>query len=165
MPWLLASPGHQQPKYCPCNTGRPLSSSRKDFIYLHHLSFEKLYEMQIYIYRFLKKFIKKMVSTVCCRSVFPTSKFYPASSPAAIQRPQSCNGVYWSWYVLNSFTIRWTCSFMISKSGRAYACCSGMSRIATRGHWSSRLARLRRDSEMSSAWNIEKDRITIKPLI
>ena len=31
MPWLLASPGHQQPWYWLCRTGRSLSYLRKDF--------------------------------------------------------------------------------------------------------------------------------------
>ena len=33
MPWLLKSPGHQQPWYSPCRTNRSLSSMRKNFNY------------------------------------------------------------------------------------------------------------------------------------
>ena len=37
MPWLLVSPGHQQPWYWLCDVGRSLSYSRKDFNCLHRL--------------------------------------------------------------------------------------------------------------------------------
>ena len=36
MPWLLASPGHQQPWYWLCKLGKSLSYTRKDFNYLWH---------------------------------------------------------------------------------------------------------------------------------
>ena len=38
MPWLIASPGHQQLWYWICRMKWFLSSTRKDFNYLHHLS-------------------------------------------------------------------------------------------------------------------------------
>ena len=38
MPWLLAWPGHQHPGYWPCKIGRSLSSTRKGFNYLCHIS-------------------------------------------------------------------------------------------------------------------------------
>ena len=34
MPWLLASPGHQQPWYCPCRANESLFSTRNVFNYL-----------------------------------------------------------------------------------------------------------------------------------
>ena len=48
MPWLLASPGHQQPCYWPCKICRSMSSIGKDFNYLllHHLSAEKWWKKQ-----------------------------------------------------------------------------------------------------------------------
>ena len=41
MPWLLTSPGHQQPWYWLCGIGRFLSYLRKDFIYLRRINVEK----------------------------------------------------------------------------------------------------------------------------
>ena len=45
MPWLLASPGHQQPWYWLCGIGRSLSCMRKDFIYLCHINVEQWHQM------------------------------------------------------------------------------------------------------------------------
>ena len=41
MPWLLTSPGHQQPWYWLCRIGRFLSYMRKDFNYLRRINVEK----------------------------------------------------------------------------------------------------------------------------
>ena len=43
MPWLLSSPGHQQPCYWLCRIGRSLSFWRKDFNYLCHVNVEEWY--------------------------------------------------------------------------------------------------------------------------
>ena len=40
-PWLLSSPGHQQPCYWLCKLGRPLSYTRRDFNYLCHVIVKK----------------------------------------------------------------------------------------------------------------------------
>ena len=40
-PWLLSSPGHQQPCYWLCKLGRPMSYTRRDFNYLCHVIVEK----------------------------------------------------------------------------------------------------------------------------
>ena len=45
MPWLLASPGHQQPWYWLCRMGRSLSYLRKDFNHLYHINVEKWHKM------------------------------------------------------------------------------------------------------------------------
>ena len=45
MPWLLMSPGHQQPWYWLCRIGRFLSYLRKHFNYLRHINVEKLHKM------------------------------------------------------------------------------------------------------------------------
>ena len=45
MPWLLTSPGHQQPWYWLCRMGRFLSYLRKDFNYLRHTNVEKWHKM------------------------------------------------------------------------------------------------------------------------
>ena len=45
MPWLLTSPGHQQPWYWLCTIGRFLSYLRKDFNYLRRINVEKLHKM------------------------------------------------------------------------------------------------------------------------
>ena len=41
MPWLLTSPGHQQPLYWLCRIGRSLSNSRRNFNYLCLINVEK----------------------------------------------------------------------------------------------------------------------------
>ena len=56
MPWLLTSPGHQQPLYWLCRIGRFLSYLRKDFKYLCHINVEKWHKMQIYVYVPSEKF-------------------------------------------------------------------------------------------------------------
>ena len=50
MPWLLTSPGHQQPWYWLCRICRPFSYLRKDFKYLCQINVEEWHKMQIYVY-------------------------------------------------------------------------------------------------------------------
>ena len=45
MPWLLASPGHQQPWYWLCNIGKSWSYTRNDFNFLWHVSVEEWHKM------------------------------------------------------------------------------------------------------------------------
>ena len=45
MPWLLTSPGHQQPWYWLCRLGRFLSFLRKDLNYLRCINVEKWHKM------------------------------------------------------------------------------------------------------------------------
>ena len=45
MPWLLTSPGHQQPWYWLCKIGRFLSYLRKDFNYLCRINVEIWHKM------------------------------------------------------------------------------------------------------------------------
>ena len=45
MPWLLTSPGHQQPWYWLCRIGRLLSYFRKAFNYLRRINVEKWHKM------------------------------------------------------------------------------------------------------------------------
>ena len=45
MPWLLTSPGHQQPWYWLCRIGRFLSYLRKDFNYVHRINVKKWQKM------------------------------------------------------------------------------------------------------------------------
>ena len=45
MPWLLASPGHQQPWYCLCRIGRSLAYSMRNFNYLCLISVEEWHKM------------------------------------------------------------------------------------------------------------------------
>ena len=45
MPWLLTSPGHQQPWYWLCRIGRFLYYLGKDFNYLCHINVEKWHKM------------------------------------------------------------------------------------------------------------------------
>ena len=48
--WLLVLPGHQQPRYWLCYKKKVCMFHEEDFIYLLHLSTEKWYKMEIYIY-------------------------------------------------------------------------------------------------------------------
>ena len=59
MPWLLASPGHQQPWYWLCITGRSLPYLRKDFNDLCHVNAEEWCKMWIYVYVPSENFLNK----------------------------------------------------------------------------------------------------------
>ena len=48
MPWLLVSPGHQQPWHWWCRINESLPSIRKDFSHLHLLSVEKWQKIMTY---------------------------------------------------------------------------------------------------------------------
>ena len=61
MPWLLTSPGRQQPWYWLCRIGRFLSCLRKDFNYLRRNNVEKWHKMWIYIYVPSEKFSTQRV--------------------------------------------------------------------------------------------------------
>ena len=50
MPWLLVSPGHQQPWYCLCRIHKSLSYLRKDFYYLCRINVEEWHKIQLYVY-------------------------------------------------------------------------------------------------------------------
>ena len=45
MPWLLASPGYQQPWYRLCKISKSWSYTRKDFNYLWHVNVEEWHKM------------------------------------------------------------------------------------------------------------------------
>ena len=59
MPWLLVSPGHQQPWYWLYRIGRSLSYSRRNFNYLCLISVEEWHKMQIYVYVISEKIAHK----------------------------------------------------------------------------------------------------------
>ena len=61
MPWLPASPGHQQPWYWLCRIGRSLSCSRRNF-YLCLINVEELQKMQIYVYVLSEKIARKWLT-------------------------------------------------------------------------------------------------------
>ena len=48
-PWLLASPGHEQPWYWPYRMGKSLSYLRKDFNHLCHINVEEWHKMYMYV--------------------------------------------------------------------------------------------------------------------
>ena len=56
MPWLLTSPGHQQPWYWLYRICRFFSYLRKCFKYLCQISVEEWHKMQIYVYVPSEKF-------------------------------------------------------------------------------------------------------------
>ena len=49
MPWLLASPGHQQPRYWLCNISKSWSYTGKDFNYLWHIIVEEWLKIHVYV--------------------------------------------------------------------------------------------------------------------
>ena len=65
MPWLLTSPGHQQPWYWLYRMCRSFSYSRKDFKYMCQISVEEWHKMQIYVLLPLKNLARKGL-TYCC---------------------------------------------------------------------------------------------------
>ena len=56
MPWLLTSPGHQQPWYWLYRMCRSFPYLRKDFKYMCQINVEEWHEMQIYVYVPSEKF-------------------------------------------------------------------------------------------------------------
>ena len=54
--WLLPAPEHQQPWYWLCRINASMSSTRKDFNYLSHLSVGKWYKKLIYFHVLFFKF-------------------------------------------------------------------------------------------------------------
>ena len=55
-PWLLTSPGHQQPYYWLCRICRSWSYLGKDFKYMCHINEELWHKMWIYVYFPSEKF-------------------------------------------------------------------------------------------------------------
>ena len=64
MPWLLASPGHQQSWYWLCKIRKSWSYTRKDFNYLRHVSVEEWHKMQILVYFSSEKFSTQRVYSI-----------------------------------------------------------------------------------------------------
>ena len=62
MPWLLTSPGHQQPWYWLCKIGRSSSYSRRNFSYLCRIGMEEWHKMQIFVYVASEKFSTQRVN-------------------------------------------------------------------------------------------------------
>ena len=59
MPWLLASPGHQQPWYWLCGIDRSLSYSTRNFNYLCHINVEEWHKCKYMFMVSLKKLARK----------------------------------------------------------------------------------------------------------
>ena len=55
MPWLLASPGHQQPWYWLCEIGKSWSFAWKDYNYLCHVCVQEGYGLEIHVFILFKK--------------------------------------------------------------------------------------------------------------
>ena len=64
MPWLLSSPGHQQPWYWPCRICRSWSYLRKDFKYLCHINVEYWHKMFMFPLKNLAR--KELLSSISC---------------------------------------------------------------------------------------------------
>ena len=90
MPWLLTSPGHQQPWQWLCKIGRFLSYLRKDFNYMRRFNVEKWHKMSIYIYVPSEKFsIQRVKISVY---IFATTE----NASWLIRRCKLYFTVYWS---------------------------------------------------------------------
>ena len=91
MPWLLASPGHQQPWYWSCRIGRSLSYSMRNSNYLCLISIEEWHKMQIYVYVPSEKFstsrVKKALHQV---AALPTWLFCHCGTSAPRDAWTSC---------------------------------------------------------------------------
>ena len=59
MPWLLTSPGHQQPWYWLYRICRSFSYLREDFKYLCHINVDEWHKMWVYVYVPSEKFIAR----------------------------------------------------------------------------------------------------------
>ena len=70
-PWLLTSPGHQQPWYWLRRICGSWSYMRKDFKYLCHINGEWWHKMQIYVYVPFEKFSTKRVNIWMVSSYLP----------------------------------------------------------------------------------------------
>ena len=81
MPWLLASPGHQQPWYWWCRIGRSLSYSRRNFNYLCLISVEEWHKMWIYVYVISEKNSTKRVNIEA-----PASRSFTLKVPCDFMR-------------------------------------------------------------------------------
>ena len=68
MPWLLTSPGHQQPWYWLYRTCTSFSYLRKDFKYLCQINVEEWHKMQIYVYASLVT-TNRIINVYGCCSV------------------------------------------------------------------------------------------------
>ena len=64
MPWLLLSPGHQQPWYWLSRIGMSFSYLRKDFNYPCHINVEEWHKMYIYVFSPLKNLACKGLSYI-----------------------------------------------------------------------------------------------------
>ena len=67
MPWLLTSPGHQQPWYWLCSMCRSWSYLRKDVKYLCHINVQQWYQMHIYVYVPSAKISTLRVKIAACK--------------------------------------------------------------------------------------------------
>ena len=70
MPWLLTSPGYQQPWYWLCRIGRFLSYLRKDFKYLRGINVEKWHNVNICLRSLSKNSTLRVKSSVIGDNTF-----------------------------------------------------------------------------------------------
>ena len=114
MPWLLTSPGHQQPWYWLCKMGRSFSSKRKNFNYLLHLIVEKWSKKQTYGFIIIDWFISSSIENLSKERVRAIPPFYFRDhfvyAPSQWETTLQCNVVShwlgahtkWSFYLLHA---------------------------------------------------------------
>ena len=102
MPWLLASPSHQQQWYWLCRIGRSLSYMSEDFNHLCHVHVEQKHKVRIYIYIPSGKFSTQRVKSPMRRKV----------SHHIIRWRLTCSGP--------GLTIIWTSDELLSSSPKNY---------------------------------------------
>ena len=108
MPWLLASPSHQQPWYWLCKLGRSVSAMRKDFNYLCYISVEECKYMFIFLLKNLAcKELKDSSATIkninpsgADSGIFQDSKIRTlVTDNLMIHRVHGwCQGIIWTSY-------------------------------------------------------------------
>ena len=91
MPWLLTSPGHQQPWYWLCRIGRFLSYLKKDFNYLRHISVEKWQKCK-YMFMFPLKNLACKGLIRCIIAVITGSSPY-ITTPSTVMRPWTSGAI------------------------------------------------------------------------
>ena len=77
MPWLLTSPGHQQPWYWLYRICRSFSYLRKCFEYLCQINVEEWPKMQIYVYVSSENFFMYRVNASSRLLYLTSGPFYP----------------------------------------------------------------------------------------
>ena len=121
MPWLLTSPGHQQPWYWLHRVCRPFSCLRKDFKYLCQINVEEWHKMQIHVYIPSEKFSKGL-------SMSETGTVFAWISNCILKNDAGCNYLFIPYSPVSGTHIYsymlhwWICCFFNTLKPRQNGC-------------------------------------------